>query len=463
MSAVLLWPAQTVFAGTYWEQVGGNGLGDPDNVVVSSLDVWNGQIYAAVGNYVVGCRIYRSADGNNWIKVNTDGFENAGLQVIMDLKAFGGQLYASTADDLPIPVQTAEIWHSTDGVTWTQSGADGLGNANNRRFYEMEEFNGQLYVGSFNTTDGAGIYRTADGTNWNLVLASAGGFGDANNTSIWGLYSFGGWLWAGTQNNFGAQIWRSNDGTNWNQYEDYAATPTYKAVNHFFEFGSRLYWFIINADEGAIMVRRNDDVFHELYVGGWGDANNIWYSMNTVVSGGLYYGTRNDITGGELWYYTGGTNFTQIGLDGFGNVDNFAIYALTFKDYLYIGLSTVNGLKGAEIWRRRSSANIVIITKSLNQGTFGQDYSSNLEVAGGKSPYSWKLFSGQLPKGLSINSQTGEIMGVPQETGDFSIKVSVTDNSRPQNGAYKSFTLKIVAGASDMGGVTILPETGADF
>ena len=164
------------------------GLGDADNTIITNMETWNNAIYAGIENDVDGARIYRSTDGNAWTKVNNDGFGHAALNAVVDFQSFNGQLYASTADDNPVPAQTAEIWRSADGITWNQSGNDGLDNANNFLFYELAVFNNQLYVGSFDDVNGADLFRTADGANWNNVVNN--GFGDVNNTAIFGLYSF---------------------------------------------------------------------------------------------------------------------------------------------------------------------------------------------------------------------------------------------------------------------------------
>lgn len=475
MLSFLLWPLQPAKAGEVWEMVGGFGLGDPDNTVVATMETWNNAIYAGIKNETDGARIYRSTDGNTWTKVNTDGFGHVALNTVISFEPFGNRLYASVIDDDDVPAQTAEIWSTADGITWTQSGADGLGNANNRRFYDLAVFNNQLYVGSFNAVTGAELFTTADGITWDKVVGDGelvkGGFGvivnDPTNFAIWGLYSYGGWLWAGTANANGAQVWRSVDGTTWVLYVDYAGLPWLQdstAINHFFEYNGLLYWFGIDATLGANVAERRSAIFHVFYIGGLGDVNNIWFSMNTVISNNLvYFGTRNEVTGGELWYTSDFQNVTQIGLDGFGNPDNFAIYALTFKDYLYVGLSTVNGLKGCEIWRRYyTGLNFVITTKKLSQGQQGFPYSVQLTASGGVQPLTWSIASGNLPKGLSLNSQTGEISGTPQESGEFQFTIEVQDSGKKQQKARHIYTLNIIAGASEsiLSQITELPKTG---
>jgi len=60
--------------------------------------------------------------------------------------------------------------------------------------------------------------------------------------------------------------------------------------------------------------------------------------------------------------------------------------------------------------------------------TFGVPYVVQLGVVNGKfPPYSWELTAGNLPPGVSLGSETGELAGVPgaaEETFDFSITVT---------------------------------------
>jgi hypothetical protein len=85
------------------------------------------------------------------------------------------------------------------------------------------------------------------------------GFGDANNIKIESLVTVDGKLYAGTDNSAtGIEVWRSLDGSAWMQ---------------------------VNAD-------------------GFGDANNIstlWSNASAEFQGDLYVGTRNFVTGGEVW------------------------------------------------------------------------------------------------------------------------------------------------------------------
>lgn len=70
---------------------------------------------------------------------------------------------------------------------------------------------------------------------------------------------------------------------------------------------------------------------------------------------------------------------------------------------------------------------LVVVTQSLPDGTVGQQYSQQLQAAGGcDDVYHWTLYSGSLPEGLTL-SDSGLISGVPTESGDFTFVVSVND------------------------------------
>lgn len=69
-----------------------------------------------------------------------------------------------------------------------------------------------------------------------------------------------------------------------------------------------------------------------------------------------------------------------------------------------------------------------ISTAKLKVGTVQKSYKAKLKAAGGQTPYNWSLIDGILPDGITLDSATGEITGVPMETGTFPLTFQVTDN-----------------------------------
>ena len=90
------------------------------------------------------------------------------------------------------------------------------------------------------------------------------------------------------------------------------------------------------------------------------------------------------------------------------------------------------------------SAQFQITSLALPQGQVNATYSGALTAIGGTSPYTWSVAN--MPQGLTLNSSTGAITGKPQQFGNYTLAVTVTDHSNPQNQTTASVTLNIVSG-----------------
>lgn len=67
-----------------------------------------------------------------------------------------------------------------------------------------------------------------------------------------------------------------------------------------------------------------------------------------------------------------------------------------------------------------------------------------LEARGGTAPYVWKLLEIPLPKGLTLNKQTGLISGAPQVAGEFKVPIAVDDSSAPAQEARADLYITII-------------------
>ena len=95
------------------------------------------------------------------------------------------------------------------------------------------------------------------------------------------------------------------------------------------------------------------------------------------------------------------------------------------------------------------------VQEQAPQGTVGISYNTVLTVTGGTTPYS---FSGSgLPSGLSLNTKTGSITGVPSSSGTFPVSVTVKDAG--SNQAQDNFS--IIIDKSGTVSVTVSPGGGA--
>ena len=76
-----------------------------------------------------------------------------------------------------------------------------------------------------------------------------------------------------------------------------------------------------------------------------------------------------------------------------------------------------------------SAADFAVSTTAADFGVVDNSYTSTLAVTGGMAPFTWTLFGGALPVGLSLNAGTGVVNGTPAADGDSTAVVTVTDST----------------------------------
>ncbi len=71
-------------------------------------------------------------------------------------------------------------------------------------------------------------------------------------------------------------------------------------------------------------------------------------------------------------------------------------------------------------------------TNSLPSAVVQQTYSAKLIAIGGIPPFRWSSVSGQLPSGMTLSADTGQVFGTPLHLGSFESTVNLSDSSGPQ-------------------------------
>ena len=73
----------------------------------------------------------------------------------------------------------------------------------------------------------------------------------------------------------------------------------------------------------------------------------------------------------------------------------------------------------------------LIQTTTISVGNPTAPYYATLLAVGGTPPYTWSVSAGTLPPGLSLNSATGVISGIPSVIDSSNVTFQVTDSSGP--------------------------------
>ena len=76
-----------------------------------------------------------------------------------------------------------------------------------------------------------------------------------------------------------------------------------------------------------------------------------------------------------------------------------------------------------------SSADFAVSTTAADFGVVGNAYTSTLATTGGTAPFTWTLFGGTLPTGLSLDAGTGVVSGTPTAEENQTATFTVTDST----------------------------------
>jgi len=211
----------------------------------------------------------------------------------------------------------------------------------------------------------------------------------------------------------------SNDGVNWSSPEVWAFNKAWtlssgagtKTVSVMFQDMAGN-WSEVYSDtiilEGSLAITTSSlasgttgTYYSQALAASGGTTPYIWSIISGCLPPGLTYGQTGVISGTPL--STGTYSFTAQVMDA---VSATATKALSI---------TIN-----------SSSPLSITTSSLASGVTGSFYSKTLAASGGVTPYSWSLYSGSLPAGLSL-SATGVISGTLVSAGTSTFVARVTD------------------------------------
>ena len=357
--------------GRTWKVVGSRGLGNRNNTSIRCMVRFKDYLYAGAGGKVA--ELYRSLDGSKWERVEDDpGFANTRVKnssgrmvlnniMIGELAVFNGYLYAFTwTKDLNsrralfwmftrlLPRNSAiqEIIRESD-FPLLASYAEPIGGTS--PYSDSEDATYAILPPSPGAFE---VWRSADGTNWELVVGQNDPYGNGmgfsgldpaniDNDAVTSIAVFQDKLYLGTEHDYAKTgIWRTEEGTVWEKVLDFP------------ELGEKKNYY----------VWRMQPFKDRLFVG--------TQNMGAMIEGG--------VTGGQIWAsYTGDVgSFDNLVHDGFdgetifltGGVripKNYGIRSFVIlDDKLYAGTATIismplmgsvttSKMVGCEVWRMR--------------------------------------------------------------------------------------------------------------
>ncbi|WP_377162888.1 putative Ig domain-containing protein [Prosthecobacter fluviatilis] len=149
-----------------------------------------------------------------------------------------------------------------------------------------------------------------------------------------------------------------------------------------------------------------------------------------AVSSGVAYSTTLSATGGTAPYtyaITQGTLPSGLSMSSAGVISGTT--STTGTSAITVRATDARGCQGFTTIQLSVTTAMSITTSSLPNGTEGTAYTSTtLAATGGSSPYqNWRVSTGVLPTGMTLNSSTGVLSGTPSSPGTYVVTIAVDD------------------------------------
>jgi hypothetical protein len=368
-----------------WTQVGGSGLGDVHNRIVTSMAAFGDPagLFVITGNEDRGCQVLRM-NGNAWEKASANGFGKGPANAYGDVLAvFGKKLYAGTGGSTG-----SRIYATAGGAkvpfVWKQVNDDGFTRNDNEWIGAAAFFGGKLHVGTYSGL-GCEVWRY-EGSAWTQI--AAGGFGDPNNQTTQALAAANGYLYAGADNwPTGAEVWRY-DGSKWAQAnKDGFGDPSTRRADAMIVFKDKLYvgtWSYTTKAKVWRCDGLKTNQWTQVNTNGFGVSTTNGVQSFAVFKDKLYAGSYDNTKACLVWRYDGPgpSNWTAVSDAGFGVKANYAVSRLAvFKNALYATTWAAGG-KGCEVWRYSGSGKAWTQVNVSGFGKKANEYADAMIAAG---------------------------------------------------------------------------------
>jgi C1A family cysteine protease len=351
---------------------------------VTRVELWTWDVNTDVDVY-----LYDSFDGSNL----------GALLAQNEDKSFAESGYHSIALDSPVAVSNGSdvvaVVKVTNDSFLFPIPLDSIGPSETGRTYVSCNGNSWADAGSTYSGDvGIRLRTSSDVAPQAWWQSSYSGFdNDPQNEIVTALAPFDGELWAGTYNSLsgnGFQLWRLNSSGEW--YPEWQGDSTYSntvAIDHMIVFSDTLFFGTWNEVEGGEMLSFDGTDYYQVNDPGFGDPTNGEVFRLAVFDDTLYAGTCSFTSthGAEIWRSSTGTisDWTRVVSNGFGDADNWCVVSYAdLSDTLYAG--TYNGATGGEVWRSTTG----------NAGTWSQVNTDGFGTANNRAVSALAVFSDTL-------------------------------------------------------------------
>ncbi|MFH1422785.1 MAG: kelch repeat-containing protein [Planctomycetota bacterium] len=84
------------------------------------------------------------------------------------------------------------------------------------------------------------------------------------------------------------------------------------------------------------------------------------------------------------------------------------------------------------------------ISGDLPEALVSYLYNESLSGTGGRYPRQWSIVAGSLPPGLSLSAESGTVSGIPNEVGEWTFTIRLSDSATPEpKYTEREFTIKV--------------------
>ena len=98
---------------------------------------------------------------------------------------------------------------------------------------------------------------------------------------------------------------------------------------------------------------------------------------------------------------------------------------------------------GLLLWAALASAQISLTPTSLPDAAPGQNYYQELHATGGSAPYRWSA-RGRLPPGITFDTPSATLTGIPTTPGEYRFAIAVSDSRA--HSATRNYVLRVPEG-----------------